>query len=326
MTTLLEPSPLNTMIRRNGPITALRLCAAGLCLLFLASCGNSRVPEPAPVTDEFSVMTYNLGRYNLDDRDGDGQQNDSKPLEERRAVIAIIAGERPGVLAVQEIGNPAIFEEFRYELQQAGLDYPHAEYLRRGQSELNLGLLSRYPIRRAEHHLDDRYSMGAAELPVLRGFLEADIEVNPEYTFRVIVAHLKSKVFHSLGQTEMRRNEARLLNKHVRRSLKEDPSINLLVVGDLNDNPQSAALREIMGGRREHLDDLRPADREGDAWTHFSESLDEYARIDYILTSPGMKPEYVPDKSSVVRHPLTRVASDHRPVRAVFRAKNRPAK
>ncbi len=268
-------------------------------------------------------MTYNLGRYNLDDRDGDGQRNDLKPEEERKAVIAIIATEKPDVLAVQEIGNPAVFEEFRYSLQQAGLDYPHAEYLRRGQSEINLALLSRFPITRAEHHLDDRYSMGAAELPVLRGFLESDLQVTSAYTCRVIVAHLKSKVFHALGQTEMRRNEARLLNKHVRRSLKENPSINLLVVGDLNDNPRSAALREITGTRNEHLHDLRPVDREGDAWTHFSDAFDEYARIDFALASSGMKADYIAGKSRVVRHPLTANASDHRPIHVFFYAEDK---
>lgn len=268
------------------------------------------------------MMSYNLARYNLDDRDGDGQRNDTKPAAERDAVVAVIAAEKPDVLAVQEIGNPVVFEEFRFALQSAGLDYPHVEYLRRGQSELNLAVLSRFPIVASAHHLDDRYSMSSAELPVLRGFLEADIRVNEQYTFRIVVAHLKSKVFHQLGQTEMRRNEARLLNKHVRRSLKDDPEMNLVVAGDLNDTPRSAALREITGPQNEHLADLRPMDRDLDVWTHYGAADDEYARIDYLLVSPGMMREALHDKSRVVRNPLTYLASDHRPVVGVFRARD----
>ncbi|HKL21263.1 MAG TPA: hypothetical protein VJ904_05620, partial [Tichowtungia sp.] len=43
--------------------------------------------------------------------------------------------------------------------------------------------------------------------------MDVTIQVTPEYRFRLINAHLKSKVYSPLGQTEMRRNEARLLTK-----------------------------------------------------------------------------------------------------------------
>lgn len=285
-----------------------------------ASC--SRAPESPPPT--FSVMTYNLGRYNMDDRDGDGQFNDPKPEAERQAVWDIVAAERPDILAVQEIGNPTIFEEFRYGLKSRGLDYPHAAYLRRGQSELNLGVLSRFPITNAWHHLDDRYSMGEAQLPVLRGFLECAIEIRTNYHLRLIVGHLKSKVFHQLGQTEMRRNEARLLNKLVRNRLREDPDINLLVVGDINDTYDSAAFRELTGNKQEFLVDLRPRDQMGDVWTRYEAAEDSYVRIDYALASAGLWPEYLAESSRVVRHPAVLTASDHRPLVVVFVAEDKP--
>lgn len=294
---------------------------ANLLLLVFTTCRNVEREEVGPV---FTVMTYNLARYNLNDRDGDGQFNDPKPENERRAVWTVIAAESPDILAVQEIGNPTIFEEFRYGLKNAGLDYPHVAYLRRGQSELNMAVLSRFPIEQTWEHLDDRYGMGEAELPVLRGFLECEIAVTTNYRMRLIVAHLKSKVFHQLGQTEMRRNEARLLNKLVRARLKENPAMNLLVVGDMNDNYNSAALREIMGSSGEYLRDVRPEDSAGDVWTRYDPADDSYSRIDYILASPGIYAEYVSERSHVVRHPLTYVASDHRPLLASFYASDRP--
>jgi endonuclease/exonuclease/phosphatase family metal-dependent hydrolase len=118
----------------------------------------------------------------------------------------------------------------------------------------------------------------------------------------------------------MRRNEARLLNKVVRGILKNNPNCRLLVVGDMNDNPNSAAFREMVGKKsKKNLFDLRPTDPQGDAWTYFQESTDMHMRIDYILANAEMLQNAVREKSTVVRDPATYKASDHRPVVAVFK-------
>ena len=283
-------------------------------LLLLSGC--DRPSEP----NTFSVMTYNLHQYALMDRDEDGESDDPKPEGERSAVVALIAKERPEVLTVQEMGGEITFGRFREALRTAGVDYPYAELLRRGTIEANLAVLSRFPIVSVQHHTNDWYSIGPAKVPVARGFLDVTIQVTPQYQFRLLGAHLKSKVHSPLGQTEMRRNEARLLNKNVRAILKENPEINLLVVGDMNDDYQSAPLREVAGRRGGKLTDLRPVDSVGDAWTNFRSYLDEYNRIDYLFVSEGMLPEVVKEQTRVVRDPLTAQASDHRPVIGVFRA------
>ncbi len=270
--------------------------------------------------ESFSVMTYNLQRYALMDRDDGGKLDDPKPEAERKAVVALIVKERPDVLAVQEMGGEKTFGQFQEELRVAGLDYPHVELLRRGTWEINLAVLSRFPIVSTQHHTNNFYSIGPAKVPVARGFLDVTIQVNPDYSFRLLSAHLKSKVYSKLGQTEMRRNEARLLNKNVRAILKENPQVNLLLVGDMNDDYQSAPLREVGGRRGGELTDLRPVDSVGDAWTYFMASKDQYSRLDYLFVSEGMLPEVVGKKTRVVRDPLTRQASDHRPVIGVFQA------
>lgn len=302
----------------------------GAALGLAAGCGpeSARPPSPKslrPGPDEFSVMTYNLCHYAMTDQDSDGQPDDPKPEAERKAVIEVIASRAPDVLAVQEIGNPSVFEEFCFALRQAGCAYEHKEYLQRGGSEINLAVLSRFPIVSRQPHLDDEYSMGNIQLKVLRGFLDVTIQVRTNCTFRLLVAHLKSKVYHSLGQTEMRRNEARLLNKHVRRALGENPDLNLLVAGDLNDSPNSAALREVFGDKAQYLYDIRPTDADGGAWTHVALASDEYGRIDYLLASYGMKAELVRWKSHIVRDRQAYQASDHCPVLAVFKARDLPA-
>jgi len=266
---------------------------------------------------EFSVMTYNLRRYTLDDRDGDGRKNDPKPNFECRAIAQLVGKARPDVLAIQEIGNPTQLNAFMAWLKTEGLEYPHTELLQNDYG-INLAVLSQFPIVGTTRHTNEWYSIGKAKLKVARGFLETEIEVEPNYRFHLLAAHLKSKVYSRLGQTEMRRNEARLLNKVVRGILKSDPGCRLLVVGDMNDNPNSAAFREMTGKARKNLFDLRPAEPSGDAWTYFQKSTDMHMRIDYILANAEMLGDAVREKSTVVRDPLTYAASDHRPVVAVF--------
>ena len=285
-------------------------------------CLNKKTPEPVPGENEFSVMTYNLRQYSLQDRDGDGQPFDPKPDEERRAVIEVIAQEAPDVLVVQEMGDQSVLQEFIYALLEEGLQYENVEYLRRGKSQINMVVLSRFPFVGMQSHLKDTYSIGDAKLPVARGFIDVDIQVNSNYVFKLLGAHLKAKVFSPLGQTEMRRNEARLLNKHVRKALNENAEANVLVVGDLNDTINSAALREVLGKRKRCLFDIRPKDEVGDVWTHVESERDGYERIDYMLVSEGMTHEVMDAKTHAVRHPKMMQASDHRPLVAFFQSRD----
>lgn len=282
------------------------------CLVLPLSCW--------PQADNFSVMTYNLHQYALTDRDDGGEPDNPKPENARRAAVRLIAKEHPDVLAVQEMGGAAVFAQFQDDLRTAGLNYPYAELLEHGRREINLAVLSRFPIVSVQSHTNDWYSIGEAKVPVARGFLDVDIQVNPKYRFRLLAAHLKSKVYNPLGQTEMRRNEARLLNKIIRGILDESPRINLLVAGDFNDDYNSAPLREVSGKRGGAMTDLRPADSVGDVWTYFYGAVDGYSRFDYLFVNKGMLAEVVREQTRVVRDPLTHEASDHRPVVAVFRA------
>ncbi len=304
-----------------------------LCLVFaVAACDRTsrrmedhRIgPCLLPSGDEFSIMTYNLDRYGMHDRNHDGQSNNPKPGKEMDVIIAVIADAAPDILAVQEIGNPIVFDDFRARLEAAGLRYDSWEYLRRDDSEMNLAVLSRYPIVARQSKLDDEYRIGDEIVPVGAGFIDIDISINPSYSIRLLAAHLKSKVFHPLGQTEMRRNEARLLNKHVRHALAGNPRMNLIVVGTMNDRIDSAALREITGDRQEHLLDVRPADRYGGLWTYFDSEAERYVRYDYILLSQHAVPELVTEKTRILHQDMRKAGSSHRPLLAVFKSRNLP--
>jgi endonuclease/exonuclease/phosphatase family metal-dependent hydrolase len=311
-------------LRPHRPL-ALCLATGGAALLLLAACRRAEpvasVPDRLqPAAGEFSVMTYNVRRYCYDDRDRDGQRNDPKPPAEVRALVEVVTRARPDVLALQEMGSEPLLEEFRGKLRTAGLDYPYADYLPAPNTNVNLGVLSMFPIVGRKSVTNETYTIGETTLPVQRGFQALDLQVSTDYRFRLINVHLKSKVFSYHGQTEMRRNEARLLNKHVRRFLADEPGLNLLVVGDFNDQRGSAALREVLG---RELSDLRPRDQFGDYWTHLWEDEETYSRIDYLLVNTNMLREVVEPKTRAVRDPACAGASDHRPLFGVFVARDR---
>lgn len=315
--------------------TAFRAACTLMGLAALVSCGPASTP-PSPATpgvgiegearyrasaDEFTVMSYNMYRFQFDDRDNDGQPNEFKPDEEVNAVLDLVKAVSPDVLACIEMGETNALNRLRDGLHQRGLDYPNVEHLMRPDSHTHMAVLSRFPIVARAPITNETYTIGTNEFPVQRGFICADIQVNDHYTFRLMTAHLKSKRFSPFGQTEMRRNEGRLLNKNVRRMLEDNPALNLLVVGDLNDTPGSAAIREVIG-KPHSLVDLRPADAFGDVWTHIFYPEDSYERLDYALVSTNMLREVSTGKCHVVRSPLTYQASDHRPVVSVFRARD----
>jgi len=294
------------------------LCLLALCLTI--GCGEREDAGLSTHRGEYAVMTYNLHQYGLEDRDDDGQRNDPKPQSEVRAIIKTIAECQPEILIVQEIGNPIIYQDFKDQLAKQGLAYHNHEYLRMGQHDNNIALLTDYEIVARRPHTNDTYSIGNTSLNVSRGIIDVDVQITKNYLLRIMAAHLKSKVYHPLGQTEMRRNEARILGQHIRNALRDNPALRLLVAGDFNDQPDSAALREIGGpSKTPVLKDVRPVDSSGDAWTQFQERVDIYSRLDYILASPNLYRDLVHRKTRVVNLPETRMASDHRPLVAVFR-------
>ncbi len=281
--------------------------------------------EPLAVgPGEFSVMSYNLFRFSWEDRDDDGQINDFKPDQQIEAMMRLLARHRPDVLAIQEIGDASSFDTLCERVAGAGLTYPFKAYLMMPASTVGLAVLSRLPITHTNAITNEFYTIEKTRMPVQRGFLAVDVQVNPDYAFRLIVAHLKSKRFNPMGQTEMRRNEARLLNKVVRRMLNRQSKLNLLVAGDLNDGALSAVYREIIGDPP-LLHDVKPVDTLGDIWTHYWALQESYSRIDYFMASSGMKAELVSGKARAIRDPDAALASDHRPIMAVFKASEQEA-
>ncbi len=286
----------------------------------------------AVCAETFTVATFNVENYFLTPQ---GTRR-AKPEVSRVKVVESIAQISPDVIALQEMGRPAALEDLRKRLGVKGLKYPHHAWVEQDGSPIHLAVLSKFPLK-AKAHTDVTYLLNRQRLTVGRGFGGVQVRVNANYTFTLLNAHLKSKrpVPHA-SEAEIRLAEARELRKIVAARLGTDE--NILIVGDLNDTPDTDTIKELIGRRAPKLVDLRPFERNGDqaphpanpkfvprrvTWTSFYWKEDSFSRFDYILASGAMLKEL--DRAGTFVHASADwgVASDHRPVVARFVAEDR---
>jgi endonuclease/exonuclease/phosphatase family metal-dependent hydrolase len=302
----------------------IRQALIAVSMLAFAGCSRSTTqtgyPEPAGPNDVV-VMSYNLTAFGLADRDNDGQKDDFKPEEEVNAAVGIIMSVRPHILALQEVGDEKAIEDLRQRLSARGLEFNHSDLLIGPHRELNLAILSQNPIDRSLHVTNLTFSIRDHVLPVQRGFQQVDILVGATQKMRIVNVHLKSKRFHVAGHTEMRRNEARLLATHLRRSARETDAPPLVVCGDFSDSLSSAAMREIINDES-RLTALSIRDGHGDDWTYHSPEDQTYTRTGYFLADSFWSTRWQVEKSGIIRGRDAAVASAHRPLVAAFSIKD----
>jgi endonuclease/exonuclease/phosphatase family metal-dependent hydrolase len=293
------------------------------------------VPGPRIVGGAtFRVATYNLEAY-LD------QPTETRPAKLAAAKAKIresILALKPDVLALEEIGTTNSLLELRDSLKAGALDLPYWEHIDGFDTNIHVAILSRLPFTGRRPHTNDSFLLGRRRGRVSRGFAEVDVQVSPSYSFTLIAAHLKSKrATPAADEADLRLEEAKLLREKIDACFAANPNINLVVLGDFNDNQDAPSTKAVIGRGKHKLMDTRPAERNGDnapganpvwesrkvTWTHYYAKEDTYTRIDYILISPGMAPEWVREETYVLDLPNWGIASDHRPIVATFMAEDK---
>jgi endonuclease/exonuclease/phosphatase family metal-dependent hydrolase len=299
-----------------------------IILLPLLLCARSAGAET------FRVATYNLESY----LNQPTQTRSAKLTAAKAKVREGIRALRPDVLALQEMGSTNALLELRDSLKAEGLDLPYWEHVAGFDTNIHVAILSKFPFTACRPHTDDSFLLSGRRFRVSRGFAEVDIQVNANYSFTLIAAHLKSRRAVAQGdEAELRLEEAKLLREWIEARFAANPSVNLVVVGDFNDTKDSASTKAVIGRGKHKLIDTRPAERNGDdapgsklatarrnvTWTHYYGKEDTYSRIDYILLSPGLAREWVANDTYVLTLPNWGIASDHRPIVACFEAQDR---
>ncbi|MDX1681091.1 MAG: endonuclease/exonuclease/phosphatase family protein [Akkermansiaceae bacterium] len=275
--------------------------------------------RPQTAAPGLRFMAYNVENWLVMERGG---RERGKPEKEKAAVVRLIVEHRPDVLGICEIGERSDVEELMKRLKASGWEMPHLAYDDESHALRRQALLSRFPIVATADPEKERYRMLGREWRMSRPILDATVE-REGCRYRFVGVHLKSKreVDHA-DQEQMRRHEARLLRGHIEAILKADPDVRLVAYGDFNDSRKSVAMKTVAGTYRSptYLTAIPCEDSRGHRWTHHWEYQDIYSRFDYILVSPGLRPEADFDGSYTVDDPSWATASDHRPVVGIFRA------
>ena len=301
------------------------------CTLFLLLLTVFAFPAAA---EQIRVGTYNVNNY-LDRAAG---TRPAKSAASKAKIRESLRALKADVLALQEMGSTNALLELRASLKAEGLDYPHWEHVAGYDTNIHVAVLSRFPIEARRHHTNISFLLYGRRFRVSRAFAEADIRVNPQYSFTLISAHLKSRREVPEGdQAEMREQEAMALREIINKRLTANPDINLVVLGDFNDVKDAPSTRLLLGRGRNALVDTRPAEPNGDdlphenprfdpphiTWTHYYGKEDTYSRVDYILLSPGMAREWDESETQILALPNWAIGSDHRPIVATFHTENR---
>ncbi len=298
----------------------------------VVSCLLALLPLFGLAAAEIRVAVYNVENYFI----AEGEHRRKLKAEpDIQALLRMVVAADADVLMLCEVGGAESLADLAARLRAAGHPYPYTEYFGHGDSVIGLGMLARLRPAAVLPRGDLAYSIRPKReflpletVPVQRGFLHAVFDADG-YRLHVVMAHLKSRIFHPrYHQTDMRRYEARLLRHYADEILRAEPEANLLVMGDFNDTADSDPLTILRAASRpsgQRLYDLRPADPMGLFWTHWWHQQDIYGRIDYLLASHAVLPEIVPEGTRIVHlADAWMAASDHRLLVATVVARDCP--
>ena len=246
----------------------------------------------------------------------------AKPESEKERVVGILVEIKPDVLGVCEVGSVDDLADLQQRLKKAGLDLPYTEMAHGGDLERRLGFLSRYPIVAKNSQTDLEYKLAGEVLLFQRGILDVTIQFTKTFDVRFLGVHLKSKrEIKEADQNQMRRNEARLLRKHMDGIFASDPEARILAYGDFNEHRNEPAIRTVIGDLKSdsEMQDVLLKDEDDEVWTHFWDAADTYSRLDYMFASRLLRPHLDYKKSFIYSARDFDKASDHRPIVTTIR-------
>lgn len=271
------------------------------------------IPKPGkPVR----FLMHNVQNYFVE-----GEQSRSrfvlktKSQEAREAVAEVIASAKPEVVGLVEMGGPRALQDLRQRLAARGLEYPYFRVLPRQGEDRALALLSVHPI--VQDHSQETVKLYHQKLAkMLRGILDVTLQLDDGRLFRLVGAHLKSRVAEdAAAATALRKKEAYTLAQHVQQIARSQKGMPLLVFGDWNDGPADAAPQILMQGLSADasLRRLAPEDSRGEEWTLFFKRGKEYCIYDQIFVNPTLR-ERMRGQGGIVDIPAAAKASDHRAI------------
>ena len=224
------------------------------------------------------------------------EQRDDQSWEQALEVLARALAEIDAdVIALQEIEDRKAVERLNGALSKLGQAYP---YFWVGASTdaytgQDVAIMSRFPplsepIRSYPSMREEFYnSKGYSRLATVQKLMRVDIEVFDE-PVTVYALHLKSKRGKQFDSDAERFAQARIVRRLVRPTLEKGRP-NVIVMGDFNDVPGSAALRRIRGLHDSSWNlsnATESSEMQGESWTYIYDGRKQ--QIDHVLLSKFM--------------------------------------
>ncbi len=285
------------------------------CEELVASVDDSAIPRAG---EPVRFLMHNAANYFVaGERQRSRYTLKPKSVEARNAEAELIAHAQAEIVGLIEIGGPVALADLRERLSARGVQYPYYRVLTRQGEDRALAILSRHPIVqdncRANVKLYD-----SQRQQMLRGILDVTVKLEDGRIFRVIGAHLKSRVSADpAAATARRTKEAHTLAMHIQKVVRQQPNMPVVVYGDWNDGPADSSVAVLRQGlsRDAALTRLKPADSRGETWTIYYDRDNSYNTFDQIYVNSvlsrrmGRKGK---EESGIVDIPAADKASDHR--------------
>lgn len=278
-------------------------------------------------SNELVVATYNI--RNL----FDGVQNvgkapeKPKPEKELIALSNAIHDIKADVIALEEVESKGTLKKFT---EQYLKDLNYQIVLREANDPrgIDVAVLSRIPVLNIKSHKNIKVNVSGQEPSTFsRDLLQVKFKASENYNFTLFLTHLKSQ--HGGDEADdKRRGEVMKIRQIVRDYTKKNPNDNYILAGDFNDVYNATSLEPILNNKKSDLNltdlILKDLGTGKDIYTYHPEKY--RSRIDYMLVSPTMMPEYIDKSVKIHKFPSeTRFdkwsfyeASDHLPITAKF--------